>query len=365
MIERIASAKINFADIVSAIESKDFRDVYIDDLYINANGTPHVVFSSQGRLYSAILSATESGQISVGIPEIVKVEFNQTTLRAIESDGFYRYVGVVACAAINRVGEIDSTALFADFIAQQETGTPQPKLDVYHSGDALTIGRADAHFIAGPLYIEIGTFDNTPVGRAFAQAVIDNPSSWGFSIAYEASEDPILERIDGTWVPVYRRGTHKFTSLLHEPHAASRMTNINIRSLDVDKLKQALIDVMGEVAGTAQYKDIKLQQRNAEKLAFRGVIGDNDEQSELQQMAELLLPQLKRMLPQQVTTAEIAEIRNMHRNAASVISDLIVKIENLERQMKFGASRIGIDRNRSGDNQQTMYTMADDAANGA
>lgn len=137
-----------------------------------------------------------------------------------------RWLSIAGVAVLNRVGEIDSRALFDSFIGFAHKTGVYPVLNVYHLGEGSEIGRADLLARRGFVYIASGTFHNNRFGRAFFEALQER-DNWGNSIEFFAPTfDVETIEFDGAsiQVPVYRKGVNTGITILREEDAASVFT---------------------------------------------------------------------------------------------------------------------------------------------
>jgi hypothetical protein len=159
-------------------------------------------------------------------------------------DGGYRWVSISCTARLNRVGEIDSRALFDDFVQQIEGGS-RPYRTFYHLGERVRYGTVDYAARDGFVLITSGTYDlngpNADLARAEIRALQENRDEWGESIRYRPTMPPDVEIIGGTVVPVFRTGKLIEVSLLPRSDAAAFGTNpiLEVRGMN-SKIKDAL-----------------------------------------------------------------------------------------------------------------------------
>ena len=149
-----------------------------------------------------------------------------TKFRTYEKDGELRWLSIASVAVLNRVGEIDSRALFDNFISFAHRTGVYPVLNVYHLGEGSEIGRADLLARRGFVYIASGTFHNDKYGRAFFKA-LQTREDWGNSIEFYApSYDLETVEFEGVTmtVPVYKKGVNTGITILKEKDAASVFT---------------------------------------------------------------------------------------------------------------------------------------------
>lgn len=204
---------------------------WIHDIYLGDAGETFAVASKRGKLYQ-IPVMMDGDDVSFGEWREVVEEFRPAiTARTIvrqQPDGLYRWLSISATSVLNRVGEIDSAALFDSFIAHvQETGE-YPIRDFYHLGGKARIGQSDFLARDGVAYINSGLFDDTPIANAIARDHIENPNYWGDSITYLPTSSPEMMSLQGIDIPVYKTGIHRATATLPESRAASWFTNTEV-----------------------------------------------------------------------------------------------------------------------------------------
>ncbi len=191
----------------------------------------YAIMICEGQLYRAeIAYDEEEEEVEFGVWEMIdpviatRERANSVTVSRA-ADGRYHYALVSATPFINRVGEIDSTQLFDSFIDYARNTGDYPRLDFLHFMDAFVLGQSYFVDRIGLAYVEMGWFDDTPIARSFAQAIMDDPIYWGNSIQYTPTVAPVMEEVaHGIYALVYRGGIHRFTSLLPEKLAANLFT---------------------------------------------------------------------------------------------------------------------------------------------
>ena len=141
-------------------------------------------------------------------------------------NGEMRWLSISSVAVLNRVGEIDSRALFDSFIDHANRTQEFPVLNVYHLGENSEIGVADILAREDYVYISTGIFYDNEFGRAFYEGLKER-DDWGNSIEFDAYP-PMVEtfNLDGTFVqvPIYQRGINTGITILREKDAASLFT---------------------------------------------------------------------------------------------------------------------------------------------
>lgn len=222
------------------------------DIFVDKDGTFAIFTRSDGQLYKMQVHVDDKNVITTDPEEKVSMEFTQRTTEIItvkrEADNRIRWFAMPACTAVlNRSGEIDSTALFDSFVEHVDRTQQYPVLDFYHMGEKIVLGQADWVARDGVTYCASGLFDDTPIGRAAAEALIKEPGFWGLSIAYVPTSKPTTIRsVEGISIPVYSAGINRFISLLPEGNAASILTSI---SMEVSRMKTEVMDALKRLVG--------------------------------------------------------------------------------------------------------------------
>lgn len=223
--------------------------------YIADDGSLYTVLAIDGKLYRA--SVTVVGEtVTLGEREQV-TELFAPIQRGLsihrQADGSMRWIMVAATAALNRVGEIDSTELFDNMITRAaEEGYPY--LTFYHLGEKFGLGSVDYLARDKYVYINSGVLDeDNALAMAIVQDAEANPDYWGGSIHYDPQGEPEqLEVAPDIFVPVYRDGTHIETSIVSEKSAASLFTLLGAQNKEVirmdKKIKEELEKLLGDDA---------------------------------------------------------------------------------------------------------------------
>jgi hypothetical protein len=142
------------------------------------------------------------------------------------SDNRYRWFAWPACTAfINRDQEIDSMALFDNFIDRIEKTQEWPYLTFFHQGETLKMGEADFVAREGVAYLVSGLFDQSKLANETVMGLLaSEPGYWGTSIRYAPIGKPYYIKNREHLVPVYSDGIHKEVSILPEFAASSIFT---------------------------------------------------------------------------------------------------------------------------------------------
>lgn len=170
-----------------------------------------------------------------------------------QADGRDRWLQVSCTAVLNRVGQIDSTALFDSFVDYARETGQYPVLNFHHYtvGDypQLRLGQADYVARDGYLYITSGLFDDTPIGRAAAAGVKQDPDYWGHSIEFTAYDSVSTQIAEGVAIPTHVRGINPGIALVSEKKAAALFTGNKIirGGMDMNESTKAdLVKLVGD-----------------------------------------------------------------------------------------------------------------------
>lgn len=214
--------------LIQAVNPAGFP--WIHDVFHAEEGMS-VVWSDGGVLFSAPVNIDGDDMVSLGEVMQVKQEFTpvgRTILRQ-QDDGQWRWFSRSAVSVLNRVGEIDSTALFDSFIEHAHETDEWPTRQFFHrTGDAFTVGQTDWMGREGNVLLTSGIYNDSELAQAEIKARQVNPDAWGDSIHFEpvgADSLELLEVTNGVIVPVYRQGRLIEISTLPEREAASWFTS--------------------------------------------------------------------------------------------------------------------------------------------
>lgn len=206
--------------------------VSIQDLYTD-DGDLFAIVVREGRLYRVSLFVAD-GELSLGdwvqVQEMFSPVSAQRTITVTrQADGRYRLVCIAGTAILNRDGEIDSTALFENFVARAEKSGQYPGFDFFHLREAGRIGQFDFLAVDGPCYVASGLFDDpkeNPLARYAIKALQNEPGYWGTSIEYWPLDGEMVEVARGIQIPVYTDGENEWISLLPQNDACHLMTAV-------------------------------------------------------------------------------------------------------------------------------------------
>ena len=271
--------------------SEDHGLAWLHDLYRDDDGSMFAIASERGKLYRVGLDFSEDGAtLGEWVPvteEFKPVSEARTRTKVIrQADGRVRWLSQSCTSVLNRVGEIDSKALFDSFVAHAEETGEYPYRTFYHQGEALKTGQADFMARDGSVFITSGLYDDdNPLAAAEIVAMERDASKWGESIGYTPTAEPeMIEIADGVTIPVYTIGVIREISTLPNDSAAAWFTTI--RTQEVMRMRpdvmSALVDLLGgdeERAG----EFAKLVDGTNREIADGGLVSreaDNEEPQE-------------------------------------------------------------------------------------
>lgn len=242
-----------------------YHNFWVNDIYFDETGNPFVICSSEGKLYQAVITITDSA-ITVSKPQEVIVNFSpeggeagQSTEQTEETEdlqemgisrtipqvstimrqenGAYRWFGVSCSTVLNRVGFFDTRALFDKFAEFFEANPDhQVVRQFYHQGEGYRTGVVDFVSRDGNLLITSGLYDDTPLAKAEIAARTIDPTYWGDSIGFVGLAYEMADMGNGIFVPAYIDGYLDEVSTLPEHEAASHLTVQTVVSQEVSRM---------------------------------------------------------------------------------------------------------------------------------
>lgn len=201
------------------------------------------LWESIRRLFAPLIDAPpeKTHEYQVALPTQTR-----TLIVTRAADGTPRWLMIAASAVINKVGAIDSTTLFDNFIRRASL-TQYPVLDFFHEGEHVRFGVADWLCRDGALYLASGTFDDTDLARAAAAGLESQPGYWGASIAYRITTPPLLLVSEGE-IPVYTDGINNFISIVPKRLAANLFTATSVTK-EVTRMNKAEFEELVKLVG--------------------------------------------------------------------------------------------------------------------
>ena len=231
---------------------------YLKDVYFDA-GIMYAIIQSDGKLYRADIRVADDNTVTLGdlvpvtelfVPVVSRSQEQEEPFQKIKiirtANGRHRWLSISNTAILNRVGELDSRALFDSFVEHALSTGEYPYRTFNHEGEVLRTGQAD--FIArdGYTYITSGLYDeDSPLAAVERAAFAANPDQWGESIGYIPTSDPEIIRVgdDNLAIPVYTQGVNLEISTCLERNAASwftaPLTVSRSISTEVKRMKQS------------------------------------------------------------------------------------------------------------------------------
>ena len=245
-----------FTQMMGLIREKD-EYAWLNDLYFEDDGSVSAIISSEGKLFRAGMVVLD------GVPTMsewqeVQVVF-QPRARPFsiirQADGKFRWFAIAETAVLLRVGEIDSTELFDDFIVNAEENG-YPVLRFFHD-DRMEFGDADWMAREDKCLLMSGTFRDHPLSDALIESV-NRGDTWGTSVGFMSLDKPEMWEVSaGVTVPVNKRGICRELSVLPENRAASWFTNI---STEVTRMRpevsEAIVRLFGDKEKAEAYMNV-------------------------------------------------------------------------------------------------------------
>lgn len=271
LVERPKERALSMDDIfgkVYRLAEMMYPMAYLHNLYADSDGSMFAILTSDGKLYRSSV-AIQGNEVQLDEWVEVVQEFPPVTTRTQivrQTDGRARWFSISATSVLNRVGEIDSQALFDSFIAHATQSGEYPYRTFYHKGESFRTGQADFLARDGNCYITSGLYDDSEIARVEQAAIEREPDYWGESIGYLPTSEPQLLDVSGVKIPVYRTGIHKEISTLPEREAANLFTVI--RHTEVNRMMSpnelaALIKLFGgDEAKARQWLEENVDETN-------------------------------------------------------------------------------------------------------
>lgn len=230
--------------------------LWLNDIYDDA-GQRFAVVSMGGKLYRAPLMI-DGTTVTMGALQEVEAQFAPVRSRISvirQADGKHRWFIVAGSAVLNRVGEIDSRALYDSFVANAQTAG-YPTLRYYHDS-RLDFGQADWTAREENTYLASGLLNEEhPLAQAFVDAIETGRGTWGASVGFSANEPPNKIEIGaGVTIPVYTSGVNSEISVLPENRAASWFTNVTEVTRMRKEIKDSLVTLFGDEERAKQFID--------------------------------------------------------------------------------------------------------------
>lgn len=237
------------------------------DLFVE-EGQLFALYGQGGRLYRVEI-VVEQDRVHLGprvqVSEAAPSPAQRHFFIQRQRDGRVRWTMIAATSVLNRVGEIDSCALFDSFVAEARRSGDYPLLDFYHLGSAdppvWQFGRADYLARDGVCYIASGLFDDHPLAGAVIRAVQRQPQRWGASIEFRALGEPErfatvprgqsnIPPVD-IKIPVYRQGQNTRISVVLERDAAGHFTTLGINK-EIRHMRADILEKLTELYGNGE-----------------------------------------------------------------------------------------------------------------
>ena len=324
-------------------ESSDHGMAWLHDLYRDDDGSLFAIASERGKLYRVGLEFNDEGA-TLGEWMPVSEEFKpvgETRTRTSvirQADGRVRWLSVSCTSVLNRVGEIDSQALFDSFVEHARDTGEYPYRTFYHQGEALRTGQADYMARDGAVFITSGLYDDdNPLAAAEIVAMERGADRWGESIGYMPTAGPeMIEIADGVSIPVYTVGVIREISTLPNDSAAAWFTTIRtqeVRRMRADVFK-ALLELVEDDEEKAKGFAALVDGTNRE-IADAGLVSRETGEGETQEPPASETPDPAPEPPEieREVVLDQAAVDLITAQFAAMLAPFTEKIEGLEAQL--------------------------------
>ena len=334
--------------ITLALEERGL-DCWLHDIVMD-DGQLYVVVSDDGRLWRYPVRV-RGDAVELGEAEAIALTVQPRTQIIRQADGRVRWLSISCTAFLNRVGEIDSTALFDDMIRRAYETDRWPERQIYHLGSRFRTGQVDGMWRDGVCLITTGVWDDSELARAEIAALEESSEEWGESIRYKLLKSEDVE-IEGVQIPVCTAGEMIEVSLVPAHRAAALYTRTIVRrgvmrddilnvlrklfKGDEEKIEQfaQLVDEVNERASDpgmiARAEETADQTAQVEAEEVQAVEIDDAVLDQLvQRSVEAMRAELEQQ--EQVTETSVAELRAALQELQTRMSDLEERIAKLEQ----------------------------------
>lgn len=214
--------KIGEEEPLHCYDNQADAEAYGAALYANERSLLEFEFLAAAGIERSLMVDLINGLLKILPPQVEK----KTFFIHRQQDEQYRWFAWPACTAfINRDQEIDSRALFDNFIQHIQEGADWPYLTFFHQEEKFKMGEGDFVARDGVAYLVSGLFDESRLAQEVVKSLLNEKERfWGTSIRYEPIGKPYYIKHRKKKIPVYYDGIHKEVSLLPEKAASSLFT---------------------------------------------------------------------------------------------------------------------------------------------
>lgn len=223
-----------------------------------------------------------------------------------DAQGNPRWLMIAASAVVNKVGAIDSTQLFDNFIRHADEAG-YPVLDFFHEGERMRFGIADWLRRDGALYLASGGFDDTELARGAIAGLESQADYWGASIAYRVTQEPLLLISEGE-IPVYTDGVNNYISIVPKRLAANLFTATLVAE-EVRRMNSVAYQELVKLVGEERAKQFADQVDDANRtITETDMVTRAEETSTAQVVVEAPLPESPEPPPAPVVQSEVQRV---------------------------------------------------------
>lgn len=273
-------------------------------------------------------SYTLGDTITYGEPERVDVEYVPRFKIFRDKDNTPKFMSISSTAILNRVNEIDSTALYDDFEVNYPKQPEKAYLTIRHLGevsDEFRFGTVEGVFRNDKVLVTYGTIDESKeLGRLAIQRLSEE-SDWGVSIGFRATKQPQIIEENGLKIPVYERGILLEVSILREYEAASYYTDIGLteRGKERMKTKDQISSILKDFGASEEaidglLSDVEIRNREIEEQNL--ITREVNEEEQQEQVEE---EQVEEVVEEREITIDDSVIEQIVRQAESVVVALV------------------------------------------
>jgi hypothetical protein len=351
VVEEIISRALDMGTVwqkVWEIADQRYPLAFLHDIFTEEDGALFAVLSQEGQLYKSPISIVEN-QIELEEWFLVSQDFpaveTRTTIKR-QKDGTYRWFSISASSTLNRVGEIDSRALFDSFEQHAlETGE-YPLRQFYHQGEQFRTGQAD--FIARDenLLITSGLFDDSILAQKEIEAREREPEYWGESIGFLPVEREIAS-INDVKIPVYIKGVCIDISTLPEVEAANLFTKtIQMKEDNMSltgRAMEAFIKLFENEKEANSWLEENVDEQNRsieeDKLVTRGASEEESPEEEVVEVEVNLDEELDKAITEKVEEA-VTRVFEAQKPEEDKLDALISAVGELKEGQEAFVSRL-------------------------
>jgi len=238
--------------------------VSIVDILVGENNQLICFYKIDGVYYQSNISIVDDLIELSNVQEVFDRASPQIRITK-QSNGKYRWFGIVGASVLNRIGVFDSKALFDDLVKNfndiplTANSFDLPFTTLVHVGEKINLGTVDKLERYENLLLASGEFNDSDYAIRTRNLIEKNPDYVGYSIGFWSNSETITKSNDEKLRAMYTKGRLKEISFLPEKYSAHPLTKSFNLSKEENRMALPNEQALREMLSTMGYDNTKIE----------------------------------------------------------------------------------------------------------